>query len=138
MRTIKTGFSLVELLVVISIIGVLIGTASVNFITAQKQARDSRRLQDLEGIQTSLETYFAELQAYPTSSTEIDSAFDSGVRPTDPKNDANFFYDWTHLTATGYCVCAHLEARLGNASAPTSEVCIWDTSDEYFCIQNRQ
>ena len=51
------AFTLVELLVVISIIGVLASLVLVSFIPAQKQARDAQRKSDLKQWQSSLETF---------------------------------------------------------------------------------
>lgn len=132
----KLGFTLVELLVVISIIGVLTSIATVNLLTAQKQARDSRRVGDMGGAQTALETYYAENQAYPLD-VAIDSAFDSGNRPQDPRAPTQT-YSWLTDTDT-YCLCAAMESKVGNAnSVGTSAGCDWGGTNTYHCVQNRQ
>ena len=51
------GFTLIEILVVISIIGVLASLALVSFAGTQKQARDTQRKNDLKQYQTSLENF---------------------------------------------------------------------------------
>lgn len=53
------GFSLIELLVVISIIGVLLIFATVSYDSMQKKARDTRRKDDIKKIQAAYEQYFA-------------------------------------------------------------------------------
>lgn len=50
----KSGFTLVELLVVISIISILSTIGVVTFQTAQKSARDAQRKNDLKVIQYAL------------------------------------------------------------------------------------
>lgn len=59
------GFTIIELLVVISIIGLLSSIATFALGNARKQARDNRRIQDLKQIQTALELYYKDNQKYP-------------------------------------------------------------------------
>ena len=51
------AFTLIEMLVVISLIGILAALALVSFGGAQKQARDTTRKSDLKQYQTSVEGY---------------------------------------------------------------------------------
>ena len=134
---VRKAFTLIELLIVISIIGILITISSVSYLTAQKKGRDGRRRQDLKAIQTALEQYYAENQTYPTGNN-IDTAFSSDQRPQDPKNTGDYVYNWDNIDTDGYCICAKLEANTGNADAPTSTTCNWNSEGEYLCIQNQQ
>lgn len=61
----KRGFTLIELLVAISIIAVLSTIGIVAYSTAQRNARDSKRKQDLRALSTSLELYYQENKRYP-------------------------------------------------------------------------
>ncbi len=61
----KKGFTLVELLIVIAIIGLLATLAIVSLTAAQQRARDTKRVADLKAIQTSLELYWNENASYP-------------------------------------------------------------------------
>ncbi len=61
----KKGFTLVELLVVIAIIGILSSIAVVSVGNVRRLARDSKRLADIRQLQTALEMYFNENNAYP-------------------------------------------------------------------------
>ncbi|MDH7476148.1 MAG: prepilin-type N-terminal cleavage/methylation domain-containing protein [Microgenomates group bacterium] len=60
------GFTLIEILIVIAILGILTLLISGNFITSLKKGRDARRKTDLEQIQRALEMYYEDKKAYPT------------------------------------------------------------------------
>lgn len=51
------GFTLIEILVVISIIGILASLALTSYSRAQKQARDTQRKSDLNQYRNALEQY---------------------------------------------------------------------------------
>ncbi len=57
MKSIKKGFTLVELLVVVAIIGLLAGIAVVSVNSVRIKARDARRIADIKQIQNALELY---------------------------------------------------------------------------------
>jgi type II secretion system protein G len=65
MKKSKKGFTLIELLVVIAIIGLLATLSVVALNSARVKARDARRVSDIKQIQTALEMYFNEKNAYP-------------------------------------------------------------------------
>lgn len=67
MKKIRKGFTIVELLVVLAIIGILATIAIINYSSAQKRARDTQRQADLEKIAQALEMYRAETKSYPPS-----------------------------------------------------------------------
>lgn len=61
------GFTLIEILVVISIIALLTSSALVAFSNARKKSRDVRRLADMQQMHTALELFYAEYKGYPKS-----------------------------------------------------------------------
>ena len=62
----ESGFTIVELLIVIVIIGILAALVIMTFSNTQKKARDADRKNDLTGISKQLEVYYADANQYPT------------------------------------------------------------------------
>ena len=132
----QLGFTLIELMVVVSIIGVLMAAGILAFSNAQQNARDAKRRADIDAISKALEQYNANHDGnYTDTSSDINSYFPSGAIPNDPQGGS---YNLSLIT-TGYCVCAHLEkAGRGNSTANgTTGVCAYGTGD-YFCASQRQ
>ncbi len=67
-KTQNSGFTLLEILVVMVIIGILVTIGVNTFMGAQKKGRDSRRKEDLHQITTALEVYYNDHGYYPESS----------------------------------------------------------------------
>lgn len=109
------GFSLVELLVVISIIAILSTVGFTTYTQAQVVARDSRRKEDLKAIQGALESYYQVNRTYPQSGggwwysnrsqpwiSGLDFHYIDNV-PTDPKSNGG---DPTKDNSFGYAYWA--------------------------------
>jgi len=114
----NVGFTLLELMIVIIILGVLAALISGNFITSLKKGRDARRKGDLEQIQRSLEMFYEDKKAYPASITfdakfcennpcgATDKVYMQKV-PTDPSGK-NYRY-CTNTSTNQYQLYAYLE-----------------------------
>lgn len=63
----RSGFSIIEVLVVIGIISVLAVVPTMYFLSIQSDARDVRRQQDLADVATALQQYRQETGEYPDS-----------------------------------------------------------------------
>lgn len=61
----KKGFTLVELLVVMAILGILAAITLANFTTSQAKGRDAQRKSDLRQISNALEAYYTDHGSYP-------------------------------------------------------------------------
>lgn len=68
------GFTLIELLVVIAIIGILSTLAVVSLGNARQKSRDAKRVSDIKQVQTALELYYADKNAYPAGSATLGSS----------------------------------------------------------------
>ena len=62
----QKGFTLVELLIVIIIIGILATLVIVTFTGVQQKARDSKRQTDLNALDSHVEAFYAQYGFYPT------------------------------------------------------------------------
>ena len=69
-RTSKnSGFTLVELLVVISIIGTLAALLLANFVGVRERASDTTNKNDINQLKTALRLYYNDYQKYPDGSS---------------------------------------------------------------------
>ena len=107
----RGGFTLVELLVVMTIIAILLGLGLVSYQGAHKSARDGRRKADLEEIRSALEMYRADESSYPTASGDVDSALSGPLTgyleiSNDSLPDQNYYYSGSGST---YELCTALE-----------------------------
>lgn len=62
----QSGFTIVELLIVIVVIGILAAIVITTFTGVQKKGRDADRKSDINAIYSQVEVYFAENGKYPT------------------------------------------------------------------------
>ena len=115
----RNGFSLVELLVVISIIATLTAILLPNFMGAREKATDSQRIQDLNSMRSALRMYYNDNQAYPTPATlgggsTLGLGF-SGYFPSVAGLGYTYGYYQTK-TGDGFVLKVGLEARGPNAT----------------------
>jgi len=65
----KTGFTIIELLIVMGILGVLATFFISGYTGVQRKARDANRKSDLKQIANAMELYFNDYRAYPDESS---------------------------------------------------------------------
>lgn len=71
----QKAFTLVELIVTISILAILGTIAFVSFLQYHSSARDTIRLSDTRLIERSLEVHYLEHQSYPDPSDFVEITF---------------------------------------------------------------
>ncbi len=139
----RAGFTLLELLVVISIIGILLALGVVAFTTAQRKGRDAKRRADIKSIQDGFEQYYhgsavaggpPRLQYAATCATMYTSDNFPAGAPLDPKEGA---YSCSS-SATAYCACAALETGGGNATNGSCAGYGTTTNGTHYCLRNLQ
>lgn len=117
----KVGFTLIEVLVTIMIIGILSTIVTFAVRQAQQSARDGKRKSDLETIAAGLELYRAECNRYPATAGFLTSGTLSGSTPpstctgtyitnvpTDPQPSQSYYYV-PNGSGSSYALCARLE-----------------------------
>jgi prepilin-type N-terminal cleavage/methylation domain-containing protein len=83
----ESGFTIVELLIVIVVIGILAALVITTFSGIQKKARDTERTTDIKALHGQIEAYYAQNGYYPdlTNVTTTDlKGLDAGAL-VDPK-----------------------------------------------------
>jgi type II secretion system protein G len=108
------GFTLLELLIVIVIIGILALLIIPNITSAPKKARDTKRKTDITTVRKGLEEYFVNNNVYPNALTDLQTGSAPIIKtiPTDPKNGNPSYYAYTYTPAntnTTYTLSACLE-----------------------------
>ena len=64
-KQLQKGFTIVELLIVIVVIGILAALVLNTFNGVQAKARDTERKTDMKAVQSQLEAYYADKGGYP-------------------------------------------------------------------------
>ncbi len=110
------GFTLLELLIVIVIIGILALLIIPNITSAPKKARDVQRKTDMRAIQKALEEYFVSNNAYPAATSDLTAGTPPimGTVPSDPKNSGVFVYTYTPTPSGGPYTAYTLHSCLEN------------------------
>jgi len=71
----RGGFTLVELLIVIAVIGILTTIGLVSFGSSQIKSRDAKRKADLRQIANAMELYYNDKGQYPAPVNDTDGNF---------------------------------------------------------------
>jgi len=146
MRKSSSGFTIVELLIVIVVIAILAAITIVAYNGIQQRARDGERRTEMQTIEKALALYFIDNGSYPTCTNTVYVPGTTGggcnftvitsslvpkyisAMPTDPLNSSNdkymyaYGYKKTGATAfaadnsNNYITGMHLETVTGNTN----------------------
>lgn len=127
------GFTLIELIIVITIIGILASVLMANFMTVRGKTRDAVRKKDLDQIRLALEAYRSDVNSYPTNAQmpACGNQLTSGTSPNivvymekipcDPLLASPTSYSYNRLTATRYTLSTCLENPNESGEGVTSD-----------------
>ena len=127
----KKGFTLIELMVVIAIIGIVASVVTASLLTARKKGRDGRRVADMNQLKTALELYTNyNFGLYPTTGqglNQLTGATTCGNAPCmrsipfPPDLSLQANYDYCDGTgATSFTLHAIFELAIDKPAAPTT------------------
>lgn len=151
----QKGFTLIELMVVIAIIGILASIVIVSLNSSKGKARDAERVQDIENIAGAIKLFYQDNGYLPRNQTGwctyisnpsngYGAAFQSDIAsylpvvPLDPTNKnsvGDYFYSNDNNTGGKFTLCAVLEQPTGtHTSSYSLSGCTGWTSAYNYCI----
>ena len=82
-KALQRGFTLIELIVVVTIVGILAGLALINVRYAQQKAREAALRDNLFQMRKALDNFYADKQRYPSTLEELVPGYIRKI-PSDP------------------------------------------------------
>lgn len=128
----RKGFTLIEMLVVIAIIGLLSSVVVIGLSGARQKARDAKRVADIRQIQNGLEVAYTAVDGYPAPI--------SGNPPGELKDPQGFNYKYLTTPTTPPRVTYRLGINLEGSDQATSVIADCPTgvttggTNNYFCV----
>ncbi|NJL59301.1 MAG: prepilin-type N-terminal cleavage/methylation domain-containing protein [Desulfobacteraceae bacterium] len=98
MKTNKKGFTLIELMIVVAIIGILAAIAIPNFLNYQCKSKQSEAKQSLGTISKNQEAYLSEFDTYADASSKLGFAVKGDTQ--------RYTYTYASATSSGYTASA--------------------------------
>jgi general secretion pathway protein G len=134
-RKAKRGFTLVEIVVVITLIGLLSTFVILGFRVAQKKARDAQRIVDMQQLHLALESFYKVNGRYPAATegacahntsfltggcmTALVTGGYIGKLPTDPSGTSYYYDGW----------CAFAKETSTGPSSNSQQFRMWTTGE---------
>lgn len=121
------GFTLVELLIVMTIIGILATLGGGSYVKSMNRAKDAKNVAETKEIQKALELYYSIEGSYPADLSSIEDKYYKG-------SVANHTYT---LNSGTYCLCSpQLKVETGNS---IDSDCDFGAGNKiYFCVVSLQ
>ena len=119
MRDRSRGFSLIEVIVVLAIVGLLASIVITSLLSAQNKERDTKRIGDIDSIKHALAAYYISYGNYPiaratttiTATSTVGSALlSSGTMSIIPQDPRAYQYSYSsNSTGSNYSIHFCLE-----------------------------
>ena len=128
----RKGFTLIEMLVVIAIIGLLSSVVVIGLSGARSKARDAKRIADIRQIQNGLEVAYTAVNGYPASV--------SGNEPRGSQDPQGNDYKYSTTPTTPPRVSYRLGINLEGSDQATSVIADCPAgvttggTNNYFCV----
>ncbi len=118
----RSGFTIIELLVVLAIFGLLVSVTMVTIQNTRAKSRDATREEHVKTLQNALTLHVTNAQSYPVTdaagvylngtdsvSTALISSGSIAAIPRDPLNSGDFRYHYLSANAQTYTITYYLE-----------------------------
>jgi general secretion pathway protein G len=86
------GMTLIEIMVVITILGLIAAAVAIAVIPRLEEAKHDRAVLDIKSIESALKLYYARKGNYPDTATGLKALVDTQVLETMPKDPWNNTY----------------------------------------------
>ena len=146
-RISKRGFTLIEILIVVAIIGLLASVVLVGLGSFRTRGRDARRIADLRETQNALELYYTKNQRYPALgggdswAGMTNSLVNAGIGISNISNDplypARTYHYGIAQDGQSYVLSVALEDNSNPALKDDADGTIYgvDCDDPTYCVQ---
>lgn len=95
----KSGFTMIELLAVVTIMAILFAIGIVSYTNASKNARNNRRRSDITNLRQALVLYRSDNGCYPRNLNDlIPDYWSDGSIPTDPSGSVAYSFSGVPIT----------------------------------------
>ncbi len=108
------GFTLVEMLIVLGIIGVLLSVVLASTTLARAKSRDTKRISDMKEIQLGLALYFDVNRVYPA---DLNTLVGQRYLPSVPADPLGTAYEYLASPTSTYCLGVTLESVIPSDNA---------------------
>ncbi|HKD41391.1 MAG TPA: type II secretion system major pseudopilin GspG [Myxococcaceae bacterium] len=91
-RSLARGMTLIEIMVVITILGLIAAAVAIAVVPRLEEARHDRAVLDIKNIEGALKLYYAKKGVYPDTTAGLKALVDTQILETMPKDPWNRDY----------------------------------------------